>query len=99
MRTALIKDFVLKYLGFEDMNRNTLLAHHQSVIATELLTEGSNQVVLIADGIYLYCHKSSNNEFQRHTYSTHKHRHRIQPMIITASVSTVRNLEFEAKID
>lgn len=91
MRTSLIKDFVPKYLGFQHMDRNTVLNHHQSVIATELLTEHPGQVVLIADGTYIYCEKSSNNEFQRRTYSSHKHRHLVKPMIITTSVSIMRN--------
>ena len=45
------------------MDRSTVLSQHQPVIATDLLTDGSNQVVLIADGTYIYCQKSSNNEF------------------------------------
>jgi hypothetical protein len=89
IRTALIKDFVPKYLGFQHMDRNTVLAQHQSVIATKLLTDSPNQVVLIADGTYIYCEKSFNNEFQRRTYSSHKHRHLVKPMIITTSMSIV----------
>ena len=54
MRTALIKDFVPKYLGFQHIDRSTVLAHHQPVIATEMLIDGPNQVVLIADGVYIY---------------------------------------------
>ena len=98
MRTALIKNFVPKYLGFHHMDCSTVLAHHQSVIATALLTDDPNQVVLIADGTYIYCQKSSNNEFQRRTYSSHKHRHLVKPMIITASVSIMRNLKIKTKI-
>ena len=98
MRTTLIKDFVSKYLEFQHMDRSTVLSDHQSVIATELLTDGPNQVILIADGIYIYCQESSNNEFQKHTYSSHKHRHLVKPIIITASVSLMRNLKIITKI-
>ena len=98
MRTALIRDFVPKYLGFQHMDRSTVLAHHQSVIATQLLTDDPNQAVLIANGTYIYCQKSSHNELQRCTDSSHKHRHLVQPMIITTSVSIVRNLKIKTKI-
>ena len=90
MRKALMKNFVPKHLGFQHMDRKPVLTHHQSEIATKLLTESPSQVVLIADGTYIYCQKSSNNEFQRRTYSSHKHRHLVKPMIITTSVSKER---------
>jgi hypothetical protein len=99
IRTALIKDFVPKHLGFQHMDRNTVLGQHQSVIATDLLTDSPNQVVLIADGTYIYCEKSSNNEFQRRTYSSHKHRHLVKPMIITTSVSIVKNSRSKMRVD
>jgi hypothetical protein len=35
----------------------------------------------------LYVQKSTNNEFQRRSFSMHKHRHLIKPMITTATVS------------
>ncbi|CAF3548310.1 unnamed protein product [Rotaria socialis] len=85
VREALMKYFVPLNLGFQHITRDVVLNYHQTVIATELLTNEPDQVVLIADGTYLYCQKSSNNEFQRRTYSNHKHRHLIKPMIITAS--------------
>ena len=98
MRTTVTKDFVPKYLGFQYMDRSTVLSQHQSVITTELLTDDPNQVVLTADGTYIYCHKSSNNKFQWRTYSSHKHRHLVKPMIITTSVSIRRNLKLETKV-
>ena len=39
------------------------------------------------DGTYIYIQKSSNNEMQRRTYSFHKHKHLVKPMIITSTVS------------
>jgi hypothetical protein len=91
VREALMKTFVPLNLGFQHISRNEILADHQTVIATELLTSGPDEIVLIADGTYLFCQKSSNNEFQRRTYSNHKHRHLVKPMIITASVSMIQN--------
>ena len=90
IREALMKSFVSLNLGFEHIKREEILSSHQIVVATELLTNKPDQIVLIADGTYLYCQKSANSEFQRRIYSNHKHRHLIKPMIITASVSTIK---------
>lgn len=87
VREMLMKSFVPLNLGFQHISRDAVLSNHQTVVATELLTNEPNQIVLVADGTYLYCQKSSNNEFQRRTYSNHKRRHLVKPMIITASVS------------
>ena len=67
VREALIKNFVPLNLGFQHISRNTVLSKHQTVIATELLTNEPDQIGLIADSTYLNCQKSSNNEFQRRT--------------------------------
>jgi hypothetical protein len=80
VREALMKTFVPLNLGFQHISRNEILADHQTVIATELLTSEPDEIVLIADGTYLFCQKSSNNEFQRRTYSNHKHRHLVKPI-------------------
>ncbi|CAF4981559.1 unnamed protein product, partial [Rotaria magnacalcarata] len=61
---------------------NDFVPHHQTTVANELLIDGPNQVILVADGAYLFCQKSSNSEFQRRTYSQHKHRHLVKPMVI-----------------
>ncbi|CAF1231138.1 unnamed protein product [Rotaria magnacalcarata] len=91
VRVALMQDFVPYHVGFQHASRETILAQHQTTVATELLTNGRDQVVLITDGTYFFCQKSSNNEFQRRTYSQHKHRHLVKPMIITASFHDTAN--------
>ena len=90
IREALMKYFVPINLGFQYITSNAVHHYHQTVIATELLTNQSDQIVLTVDGTYFYCQKSSNNEFQKRTYSNHKHRHLIKLMIITASVSKIK---------
>ena len=90
-----MKSFVPLNLGFQHISRDLVLFNHQTVLATELLTNEPDQIVLIADGTYLYCQTLSNNEFQRRTYSNHKHRHLLKPMIITASVSTINSRELK----
>jgi len=83
---ALIKDFVPAYLGFDHISRESVLNYHQTAIANVLFTDNEDQVVLVMDGTYLYVQNSSHNELQRRTFSTHKHRHLIKPMIITTTV-------------
>ena len=87
VRVALMQDFVPNHVGFQHVPRETILAQHQAAVTTELLTNGPDEIVLIADGTYFFCQKLSNSEFQRCTYSQHKRRHLVKPMIITASVS------------
>ncbi|CAF1429848.1 unnamed protein product [Rotaria magnacalcarata] len=98
VRVALMQDFVPYHVGFQHVSRETILAQHQTTVTTELLTNGRDQVVLIAGGTYFFCQKSSNNEIRRRTYSQHKHRHLVMLMIITASVSIWESSEFHQKI-
>jgi hypothetical protein len=86
---ALLKDFVPHHLGFQHIDRETILQHHQTSIASQLMGDGDDQVIIVMDGTYLYMQKSSNNEFQRRTFSMHKHRHLIKPMITTSTVSII----------
>jgi len=85
---ALLKDFVPYHIGFEHIERETILKHHQTYIASKLMADKDDQVIVVMDGTYLYVQKSTNNEFQRRSFSMHKHRNLIKPMIITATVSS-----------
>ena len=85
-----VREALMKSFGLEHITREEVLNSHQTVFGTELLTNEPDQFVLMADGTYLYYQKSSNNAFQRRTYSSHKHRHPIKPMIITANVSGIK---------
>ena len=84
---ALQEYFVPKHIGFQHIDRETVLHHHQTTTASELMTERDDQVIIVMDGTYLFVQKSSDNNFQRRSFSMHKHRHLIKQMIITATVS------------
>lgn len=86
---ALLKDFVPSHLGFQHIDRETVLHHHQTLISTQLMTNHDDQVIIIMDGTYLFVQKSNNNRFQRRSFSMHKHRNLIKPMITTATVSVI----------
>ena len=44
-----------------------------------------NQFVIVCDGTYCYCQKSSNNRIQRKTYSCQKKRHLVKIFVICTS--------------
>ncbi|CAF1543483.1 unnamed protein product [Adineta ricciae] len=82
---AFLSDFVPNHLGFGHISRQCVLKYHQTVMADVLLTDSNRQIVVVIDGTYLYVQKSMNNELQRRTYSLHKHRHLVKPMVITTT--------------
>jgi hypothetical protein len=86
-KLALKRDFVPHHLGFHHIDRDAVLLHHQTTIATKLMAEQDDQVIIVMDGTYLFVQKSSDNLFQRRSYSMHKHRNLIKPMVITTTVS------------
>ena len=84
---ALLKDLVPYHLGFQHIHGKTVLQSHQTAIASQLMCDQDDQVIMVTDGTYLFVRKSSNNRFQRRSFSMHKHRNLIKPMITTATVS------------
>ena len=83
---ALSKDFAPYNLGFEHTERDTVLRYHQTSVSSQLMAGRDDQLIIVMDSTYLYLHKFSNNEFQRRSFSMHKHHNLIKPMIITATV-------------
>ncbi len=79
--TALITDFVPKYLGVKHLTRDNWV-NQNSIMAKELYNVANNELVLIADGTYIYCQKSTYNTLQRKTYSVQKNRHLGKPFVI-----------------
>jgi hypothetical protein len=82
-----MKDFVPLHLGFQHIDHQSAIEHHQTVTATILHTVKPDQLCIVADSTYLFIQKSMNNEFQRRSYSVHKHRNLVKPMILTTTVS------------
>ena len=84
---ALLKDFVPQNLGFGHIDRMSVLRYHQTSASTKLMAERDDQLIIVMDGTYLFIQKSSSNKFQRRSFSMHKHRNLIKPMMITATVN------------
>jgi hypothetical protein len=93
-----LKDFVEHNLGVEHLTRDEWLSHNTTQV-TELFLKNDNQLVLIADGTYCFIQKSSNNEFQRKTYSGQKKRHLVKPFVVCAADGTIVDIYgfFDAK--
>lgn len=87
VRTALMKDFVPFHLGFQHIDHQVAIDQHQTAIATILHTTRPHQLCVVADGTYLFIQKSMDNQFQRRSFSTHKYRNLIKPMVLTTTVS------------
>ncbi|CAF2876294.1 unnamed protein product [Rotaria sp. Silwood2] len=85
VRKALMKEFVPYHLNLQHINRQTAIEEHQTAIATILHTNKPNQLCVVADGTYIFIQKSSNNQLQRKSYSMHKHRNLVKPMILTTT--------------
>lgn len=86
VREALMKNFVPRHLGFQHISHQELCLHHITPIARKLFTSEDNQdqAVLILDGTYIYIQKSHDYEFQRLSYSLHKNRPLVKPMMVVA---------------
>ncbi|XP_056022083.1 uncharacterized protein LOC125673390 [Ostrea edulis] len=86
-RTALIRDFVPYNLGFQHITREEVIENHTRQLARDLLSDDitSNPAILVLDGTYVYIQKSSNFAFARRSYSMHKHRPLIKPMMVVTT--------------
>jgi hypothetical protein len=84
-RDALIKDFVPKYLVPTHKTKENLVENYSSKLAYELLSNKPGELLVIFDGTYIYCQKSSNYGFQKKTYNPHKFRNLVKPMIMVTT--------------
>ena len=85
VRQALMAEFVPSNLGFPHVTREDIITHHTRALAQSLLAENSDQAILVLDGTYIYIHKSNNFQFQRRSYSLHKGRPLVKPMVIVST--------------
>lgn len=65
------KDILPRFFGLSNNSREDLIRNHTSQLAKKLYGL-DNKLVLICDGTYIRHQKSSNNEYQRKSYSGQK---------------------------
>ena len=80
IRKSIYSDFVPLFLGSSRPREFFIKHNNVSVITLHNLDQGD--LVLIADGTYLKCEKSRNNNFQYLSYSAQKKCSLIKPFII-----------------
>lgn len=75
--------FVPKHLGFNHISRQSVISDRTRPLAQFLFgDQGDPRAILVIDGTYIYIQKSDNFHFQRRTYSMHKGRPLVKPMVI-----------------
>ena len=86
-------EFVPQHLGFGHISRDEVISQHTRPLAQELFSSGTAEktpALLVLDGTYIYIQKSNNFSFSRRSYSLHKHRPLVKPMmVVTTSGYTV----------
>lgn len=85
VRQSLMLEFVPSNLGFPHISREDVVNKHTRELAQSLLAETSDQVILVLDGTYIYINKSNNFQFQRRSFSMHKGRPLVKPMVIVTT--------------
>jgi hypothetical protein len=82
MRIALLTHFVPFHVGVCHLDRDTFVKEHVPNFCHVLTEADQTAAVLVVDGTYSYIQKSQNNEFQIKSYSLHKNRSLLKPMMI-----------------
>ena len=85
VRQVLMLEFVPSFLGFTHVSREEILNKHTRVLAQSLLADNNEQVILVLDGTYIYINKSNNFHFQKRSFSMHKGRPLVKPMVIVST--------------
>jgi hypothetical protein len=88
-RTAFLSMFVPNFLGTNHISREDFITKHTRTMAKTLFAGGEDVCILVADGTYMYIEKSSNYKFQRRTFSLHKGRPLVKPMILVSSTGYI----------
>ena len=85
VRKVLMVDFVPDNLGFNHITREAVRNLHSRQLATSLFADNDDQVILVLDGTYIFIQKSNNFNFQRRSFSLHKGRPLVKPMVVVTT--------------
>jgi hypothetical protein len=93
--------FVPKYLGFaqQNMPRELALTEQTPSHVQKVLELGEDSVTLVMDGTYLYIEKPSGFKKQHDTWSLHKNRNLIKPMVTTTILGYIVDVSGPFKAD
>ena len=88
-RKALMEKFVPLHLGSDQISRVHFMNYHTRDLAKALFANDNDVAIIVADGTYVYIEKSSNYTFQRRSYSVHKGRHLVKPMMLVSTTGYI----------
>ncbi|VDI73318.1 Hypothetical predicted protein [Mytilus galloprovincialis] len=81
-----MQDFVPHFIGFQHISHEDFVRNHTTPIAKTLFANDSEDAaIIVMDGTYIYLQKSADYEFQRLSYSLHKNRPLVKPMVIVGT--------------
>ena len=82
-----MNNFVPKHLGLGHITHTEFCEKHTTTIAGSLFksSQDADEAILILDGTYIYIQKSMDYLFQRKSYSMHKNRPLVKPMMVVGS--------------
>ena len=86
-RVSLMSHFVPKHIGLSHIERSKVTADHTTEFAKVLIADSQTDVAIaVADCTYdIYIEKSGDCAFQRRSYSVHKGRPLIKPIMLVAT--------------
>lgn len=73
-RDILLQHFVPSHLGYQNCNREWLKDHTTDFARMLYCDNNPEKIVIVCDGTYIYCSRSTNYAHQKSTYSGHKRR-------------------------
>jgi len=90
-RTALMNKIVPFHFGLDHISREYFIEHHTRDLAKYLFANGKDIAIVVTDGIYIYIYieKSSNYLFQRRSFSIHKGRPLVKPMMLVSTTGYI----------
>lgn len=74
--------YVPKHLGFTHISRQSVISDHTRPLAQFLFEQGDPGAILVIYGTNIYKQMSDNFLFHSRTYSIHKGRPLVKPMVI-----------------
>ncbi|KAJ8673315.1 hypothetical protein QAD02_004577 [Eretmocerus hayati] len=86
VRRSLAQRFAAENIGLESITREDYIARHVTEYSNILYNPNPDEpvAIMIADATYAYLQKSSNFQVLRQSFSLHKHRHLLKPIVIVA---------------
>lgn len=89
VRKLLMFSFVPLFLGVNHISRQSVINNHTSEVAKAIFSPDQESCILVLDATYLYTEKSSDYLFQRRSFSMHKGRNLVKPMLVVTTTGYI----------